>query len=171
MTWWLSVTILACLKFCDILRILWQNVTKWSVKFCDKQEFLWHFKTCLHCLFFVNKSTIIYKKILIWEHCQVFNNGKYIAKYSIMVSTLGVVGEHFSVAQRIGIVILPRTLMMIMMMRKKTLPRVTKWWSMKELMCTGVKLERWQDPQEKESTQPSWNWQELLSPLTMAMQM
>ena len=47
---WNSVT------YYDILRILWQNVTKWSVKFCDKEEFVWHFKTCLHCFFFVNKS-------------------------------------------------------------------------------------------------------------------
>ena len=53
----------------------------------------------LRLLLFVNKSTIVYKKILVWEDCQIFNNGKYIAEYSIMVSTLGVVGEHFSVAQ------------------------------------------------------------------------
>ena len=39
------------------------------------------------CLFFVNKSTIIYLLFLF----------ERIAKYSIMVST-GVVGEHFSVA-------------------------------------------------------------------------
>ena len=57
------------------------------------------FQNMLRLLLFVNKSTIVYKKILVWEDCQIFNNGKYIAEYSIMVSTLGVVGEHFSVAQ------------------------------------------------------------------------
>ena len=31
-TWWRSGTKLACLKFCDILRILWLHVTKWSIK-------------------------------------------------------------------------------------------------------------------------------------------
>ena len=72
------------MTFYDILRILWQNVTKWSVTFCDKQEFLWHFKTCLLASFW-------------WINRQSFFSFERVAKYSIMVRT-GVVGEHFSVA-------------------------------------------------------------------------
>ena len=100
-TWWLSVTKFPCLKFCDMLWHFENSVTK-----CDKvvSKSLWQtgifvtFQNMLTLPLFVNKSTIIYKKFLVWENCQILNNGMYIAKYSIMVSTLRVVSEHFSVA-------------------------------------------------------------------------
>ena len=78
--------------------ILWQNLLAWNSvtfwEFCDKvvSKILWQIgifltnHNMLTCLFFVNKSTIIY----------LFFSER-IAKYSIMLST-GVVGEHFSVA-------------------------------------------------------------------------